>query len=75
MIKVEKGLYEVRVEQIGVDFDALNGDYVIQRETEVEYILVNDYEAFKRWLDNKYAESDACKISYRKISEDVTVLN
>ena len=74
-IGTKNGLYVVRVEQIGVDFDALNGDYVMQRETEVKYILVNDYEAFKRWLDNKYAENDACRISYRKISEDVTILN
>mgnify|MGYP003498043211 CR=1 FL=1 len=73
-IGTKNGLYVVRVEKIGMEFDAWNDDYVIQNETEVKYILVHDYEAFERWLEEQYAESGVCKIEYEKLSEYVTLI-
>lgn len=74
-VEIEKGLYEVTIEKTNMVFDAWNDDYVIQNESDVEYVFVNNYKSFEGWLENKYAESDTCRIRYRKVSEHVTVLN
>ena len=74
-LAIEQGLYEVTIERINMYFDSWNDDYVIQNKNDIEYIFVNSYKSFKMWLKNKYAEDDVCRISYRKISDVVTVLN
>jgi predicted MarR family transcription regulator len=73
-IGTKNGLYVVRVEKSEVVFDAWNDDYVLQNESEVKYVLVNDYKAFERWLEEMYAKSGACKIEYRKLSESVMLI-
>ena len=79
MIKVENigtknGLYVVRVEKSDVAFDSWNDDFVLEMETEVKYVLVNDYKAFERWLEEMHAKSGACKIEYKKLSESVMLI-
>ena len=74
MIKVEKGLYEVRVEKSVLEFDDWNDDYILQIKNDVKYILVYDYQAFERWLEKLHAENSACKIEYKKLSECVTAV-
>lgn len=73
-IGTKNGLYVVRVEKSVLEFDSWNDDYVLQINTDVKYILVHDYEAFERWLEELYAESGVCKIECKKLSECVTLI-
>ena len=73
-IGTKNGLYVVKVEKSVLEFDSWNDDYVLQINTDVKYILVHDYEAFERWLEELYAESGVCKIEYKKLSECVTLI-
>lgn len=73
-IGTKNGLYVVRVEKSDVAFDSWNDDFVLEMETEVKYVLVNDYKAFERWLEEMYAKSGACKIEYKKLSESVMLI-
>ena len=73
-IGTKNGLYVVRVEKSVLEFDNWNDDYVLQINTDVKYILVHDYEAFERWLEELHAESGVCKIEYKKLSECVTLI-
>lgn len=73
-IGTKNGLYVVRVEKSDVAFDSWNDDFVLEMETEVKYVLVNDYKAFERWLEAMYAKSGACKIEYKKLSESVMLI-
>lgn len=73
-IGTKNGLYEVRVEKSVLEFDNWNDDYVLQINTDVKYILVHDYEAFERWLEELHAENGVCKIEYKKLSECVTLI-
>lgn len=61
-------------------FDSWMG---IIEDIEIKYVLVNNYEAFEKWLTDIYEGSDRdgikyrkiVRVSYDKISDNVTVLN
>ena len=65
---------KMAVEKSDVAFDSWNDDFVLEMETEVKYVLVNDYKAFERWLEEMHAKSGACKIEYKKLSESVMLI-
>ena len=77
---MEKGLYEVRIERTNMFFDSWMG---VTAELEIEYVFVNNYEAFEKWLEDIYTRGNGDGINYRelvsvsfdKISDNVTVLN
>ena len=77
---MEKGLYEVRIERTNTFFDRWMG---VTEDLEIKYVFVNNYEAFEKWLEDIYTGSngfgikyrEVVRVSYNKISDNVTVLN
>lgn len=78
--RIEKGLYEVKIERTNVLFNSWMGNLI---DVETVYMYVYDCKAFEKWLNDMYADDcgngikyiKVTRIDYKKVSEDLTILD
>lgn len=69
----KEGLYEVRIEK-AITFTPSEGDMQIYPETEVQYVLVKNFENFLIYLQGINVSSDVVCVSYTKLEKSVLIL-
>jgi hypothetical protein len=69
----KSGLYEVRIEKV-ITVTPSEGDMLTCPDTEVQYILVKNFENFLIYLSGVNREPDVVGVRYIKIENSVLIL-
>lgn len=69
----KSGLYEVTIEKV-VSFTPSEGDMLTCPDTEVQYVLVKNFENFLIYLSGINREPDVVGVTYIKIKNSVHIL-
>lgn len=70
---MKKGLYRLAIETVETRPDGF-GDYEFFGETKYEYIVVNDTEAFKRYLKGRNSDECVVSIAIKRVSDSILVI-
>lgn len=69
----KSGLYEVTIEKV-VTFNSCEGDMQSYPETEVQYVLVKNFENFLIYLHGINVSPDIVGLTYNRIENSVLIL-
>lgn len=71
--KGKTGLYEVRMERV-ITITPSEGDMLTCPDTEVQYVLVENFENFLIYLHEINVSPDVVGLTYNKIEDAVLIL-
>jgi hypothetical protein len=69
----KSGLYEVRIDKV-ITFTPSEGDMLSCTDTEVQYVLVKNFENFLIYLSGVNRDPDVVGVKYIKIENSVLIL-
>lgn len=69
----KEGLYEVRIEKV-ITVTPSEGDMLTCPDTEVQYVLVKNFENFLIYLSGVNRDPDVVGVNYMKIEDAVLIL-
>lgn len=69
----KEGLYEIRIEKV-ITITPSEGDMLTCPDTEVQYVLVKNFDNFLIYLSGVNRDPDVVGVNYMKIEDAVLIL-